>query len=571
MWVAPFTIATTTAHRSIPHTLDLASTEIQQDSAQLLRRLKAAQRDLERVRRRSLPFATGSSGGRCDERIGRFCYWYDDEEDWTPSPDDERLVRHRETFLESLDSVAHVIPTDPWITAQRVRYLVEAGRMDHALQVTADCKEADWWCAALTGYILHHAGHFSAADSTFRSALVLMPERQRCEWNDLSLLLEGSVRGRYRDLPCGDRDDFERRFWWLADPFYGIPGNERRSEHFYRLVLNALLEESASPRRMRWGNDNRELLVRFGGPIGWEQQRLSGSMSISDASVIAYHRNGGRQFVPPPQIFEDPTTLTVGEWDIDPERPRSRFAIPRFARYAPIEYQVAAFKRGDSAVVVLRGGWLAPRADSGSRGEIAFALVPNENTRPTVAIGKYGTPLQLRVNRQPALASVELWNDHDSIAGRDRSWIDLEERLPTEFGVSDILLLEDSDSLPETLEQAIPLTRSNLDALRGERLGLYWEVYGVPAGPEVLQFTLTVDRLHKSFFRRAAEWAGIVGRRVDTVRLRWNESVTAIEGINSFAVGVQLQDHRSGEYALTLTVQRANGVQAHTERRLVVH
>jgi len=442
--------------------------------------------------------------------------------------------------------------------------------MDHALQATADCKETDWWCAALTGYVRHHIGDFSAADSAFTSALLLMPEHQRCEWNDLSLLLEGSARGRYRDLECGDRDAFERRFWWLADPFYGIPGNERRSEHFYRLVLNAILDESASPRRMRWGNDSREVLMRFGGPIGWERRRLTGTMSVSDASVIGYHRNGGRQFVPPPGIFDDPTKLIAGEWDIDPERARSRFAIPRFARYAPIEYQAAAFERGDSAALVLSGGWVAPREDADLHGEIALTLVPNENTLPTVAIGRYGTPLQLRVHRESALVSVELWNNHDSIAGRERSWIDLNQRPPDEFGVSDILLLEESDSLPETLEQAIPHMRSNLEALPGERLGLYWEVYGVESSPEAMQFTLTVDRLHKSFFRRAAEWTGIVGRREDTVRLRWNESVSSSSGSSAFAVGIQLQDSMSGEYALTLTVSRSDGAEAHSERRLVV-
>ena len=155
MWVAPSTIATIAAHRSTPYTPSLASNEIQEDSATLLRRLKVTQRDLERIRRRSLPFATGSSGGRCDEQIGRFCYWYDDEDDWTPSPDNKRVVGQRETFLASLDSASREIPADPWVAAQRVRYLVEADRMDHALQATANCKEADWWCATLTGYVLH--------------------------------------------------------------------------------------------------------------------------------------------------------------------------------------------------------------------------------------------------------------------------------------------------------------------------------------------------------------------------------------------------------------------------------
>lgn len=547
-----------------------ASCEIQEDSAALLRRLKAAQRNLERLRRRTLPFGGGSQGRRCDERIGRLCYWYDEDDFWTPPPDDQRVVQRRDSFLASLDSASVAIPGDPWVAGQRVRYLVEAGRIDDAIQATANCAERDWWCAALAGYVHHHTGDFAAADSAFLSALNLMPEQQRCEWSDLSLLLEGSARSRYDDLACGEREEFERRLWLLADPFYGIPGNERRSEHFYRVVLNEMLEESASPRRMRWGNDNRELLIRFGGTIGWERQRAVGSMSVFDASVIGHHRNGGRQFVPPTKFLEDPAMITAGSWDIDPDRPATRFAIPRFVHYAPIAYQLAVFKREDSVVVVLSAGWREPLEDAAVHGEAALGLAPQGCANPTAEVNDYGRPIQIRVAREPAIASVEVWNTVDSVAGRDRFWLDLNERLPDEVGVSDLLLLTPRDSPPKSLEEAIPPALSSYEVSPGAGLGLYWEMYGGGIVPETVQYTLTVARLGKGFLRRAVEWIGIVGRREDTVRLRWSAPLSTGRSFASQAVEVQLNSSMRGEYALTLVVRRSSGEETRLQRRIVV-
>jgi len=561
----------------------------QSDSAALLRRLRAAQRDLERVRRRTLPWGTGSSGGRCDVRIGRFCYWHDDEDSWMPSPDHEELVRRRDDFLASLDSASESVPADEWIIAQRVRYLVEAERTDRALAVARNCGASEWWCAALQGYVQHHVGAYLAADTTFSAALQIMPEQRRCEWNDLSLLLRGSQRGQYRELACGDRTEFERRFWWLADPFYAVPGNERRSEHYYRVVLNEILEESASPRRMRWGRDNTELLVRFGRTIGWERQRVSGTMSVSDASLIGHHRNGGRQFVSPAEYLDDPTTIAAGHWELDPVNSRSRFALPEFVHYAPIEYQIATFMRGDSVIVVMNGGWthqrlgedIAIEAGTGDSAEVAgegregtsrtaLALVPDEVSEPSIALSEGGTPVSVVVARTPMLASVEVWNARDSVAGRDRRWLDVAERSVDELGVSDILLLTQTDSLPTSLDDAIPHARPNRKLPPTERIDLFWEVYGVDEGRETLHFALSVEKVGKSFLRRAAEWAGIVGSTPDIVRLRWSEEVSGSMSITAHSVGVQLQDKMKGEYAVTLSVRRATGEEKMSARRIEV-
>jgi hypothetical protein len=237
----------------------------------------------------------------------------------------------------------------------------------------------------------------------------------------------------------------------------------------------------------------------------------------------------------------------------------------------------------------MNGGWIHPRentdivigrdtSDSAAVLAVepddtlrtALALVRDEYSAPVVAVGRDGVPVSLAVARRSTLASVEVWNARDSVAGRDRMWLDLVEESSDEFGISDMLLLTSSDSLPVSLHDAIPLTRANHRIGSAERLGLFWEVYRVGDGRETLQFELSVMKVGKSFLRRAAEWAGIVGPRADIVRLRWAEEVAGSSSITAHSVGVQLKDFMSGEYAVTLSVRRASGEEKNAVRHVVV-
>ena len=111
-----------------------------------------------------------------------------------------------------------------------------------------------------------------------------------CDWNDISLLLEPSAVDQYRSLDLVGKSMFERHFWWFADPFFLTSGNERRTEHYSRLVYGEIFAASALTRRMRWGRDNREMLIRYGPTVGWERERSSMSLS-SDYRIIGHHHN----------------------------------------------------------------------------------------------------------------------------------------------------------------------------------------------------------------------------------------------------------------------------------------
>ncbi|HEX9167004.1 MAG TPA: hypothetical protein VF862_13915, partial [Gemmatimonadales bacterium] len=160
------------------------------DSARLSREARSAQAAFERARRHLLPVTTAGLG-RCDVRLGRFCYWYD-EGDPPPPLEPLQIAALRERFLVRLDSLAARSPGDAWIAGQRVRYLVEAGRHAEAVEVARACGDS-WRCSAMAGFALHAGRQFPEADSAFGVALAGMSAEQRCQWTDLTPLLEPPV------------------------------------------------------------------------------------------------------------------------------------------------------------------------------------------------------------------------------------------------------------------------------------------------------------------------------------------------------------------------------------------
>ena len=205
------------------------------DSAGALRRARKAQERFEYFRQMHLPQSRGGAV-RCDVRIGRYCYGYEDTDAALPA-EPPRIARARESLLAELERQAAAIPGDGWLTGQRVRYLVEAGRLAEAAAVAAACRSAEpGWCAALAGLALHAGGDTAGADSAFAAAAAQLPDEARCAWLDLTPLLEGELRKRYRSADCAERAALAERVWWLGRPFLASEGNDLRTEHHARVT-----------------------------------------------------------------------------------------------------------------------------------------------------------------------------------------------------------------------------------------------------------------------------------------------------------------------------------------------
>lgn len=499
------------------------------DSTEVEDRLEDRQRDFERLRRRRFPRTRDTGSADCHEIIGRYCFWHEDEA-WEPPPEDPEVADARLRLAAALDSGARRLPGSDWVAGQRVRYLVEAARTDEALEAALSCRATPWWCRALLGYARHVAGDYAGAEAAFEASLARMPRERRCEWEDVELLLEGDARGTYEDLPCDERSAFHGRFWRLADPLYLVPGNERRTEHFSRHVLDRMQEDAAGPYGGRWGRDLREILLRYGWPVGWERTRERAVVPGNRSSIVAHHAARGRRFAPPEAALRDPTAVSLESWDPDPERPRSAFAPAYAGGVAPLTHQLAAFRRGDSTRVV--AAYAVP-ADSLTRARegaphgapTALAAFRDADGLPVASrrkrsSGTRGT-LVATVPARPSVVSLEVRSRPDSFAARARFGRDLGWRPAGTPDASDLLILRNG-ARPASLESAAELARGDLVVPPGDSVGLYWELYGLPAE---VSFDVAV-RLRKpdgGWLRSLARGLGLVGEDEEAVGLEWTD------------------------------------------------
>jgi len=540
------------------------------DSQRVLRDARKAQAAFERTRRANLPFDTRGSPGRCDVRVGRFCYWWDDGE-WEGPPEPGKTKSARTRLLQRLDDAAARLPGDRWIAGQRVRYLVEDGRAADAVAAGRACRAQESWCAALAGYAFHAATDFARADSAFDVALDAMPEAERCRWTDIELLLDGKPRDRYEKLGCADRAAFETRFWALSRPLYLLPANDLRTEHLARKVMAELVRASRSPHDMPWGDDMRELMERYGWETRWSREPPSIS-SQGDVRVVGYEPAPAFDFVPAPEAIAAPDSAKSDDWSLHDPLAQTRYA-PSYARtVSGMEHQVALFRRGDSAVVVaafdLGHDTLFTRDSIAAAVAVVPAVAPDSARVVRSAAARRRDVLVAHGPSEPLLISVEARDSAARRVARAR----MVGRPPNaregaRVSVSDLLLFDDPANLPTSLDDAARRARGSMRVRPDTPVGVYWEMYGVDPAGETLAYTLTVTREKTPWYRRAAEKLKVVGRRAP-VRLEWKEPSARPGATRSRALALDLSTLPEGKYRIELALE-AGGQPAAKASRLV--
>jgi hypothetical protein len=525
------------------------------DSQRVVRDARSAQANFERTRRANLPVENGGSSGRCDVRVGRFCYWWDDGE-FQPPPEPAKTKAARASLLERLAQGAHRIPGDGWIAGQRVRYLVEDNRGADAVNAAHECRADASWCAALAGFAFHGAGDFVHADSAFDAALAAMSESERCHWTDISLLLEGDARKRYERLPCAQRGEFEARFWALSRPLYVVPANDFRTEHFARLTMVRLIRMSGYTHDMAFGEDSEELLMRYGWETGWTRSP-PGMANPFDVHVIGHEPTPAFDFVPDAGVLSVPDSASLSDWELHDRLAQSRYA-PRYARsVGELDTQVAFFRRGDSAIVVAAFDATAQTGFTHDTIDAALAVAPAASPDSAIvttdsAAHRRGV-LVATAEWRPAIISVETRDSAERRVARARAVF----RPPSSSGrvtISDLLLFDDPSTLPTSLDEATPRARGSLKVDRTKPVGVYWEMYGLSPEGETLAYRLTVTRERTPWYRRAAEKLGVVERRAP-VRMQWDEPSARPGAAHTRALAVDFSTLPEGRYRIELTLE----------------
>lgn len=548
------------------------------DSAETEQRLREAQRAFAHERRSRFPFAAGGSEERCDERLGRFCLIHEEGAGRKPRVEDEEVRRRRGRLIERLGSAARRFPGSAWIAGQRVRYLVQAGRSGAAVEAARACRAEGWWCRALEGFALHEAGRPGRADTAFRAALEAMADARRRSWLDLSPVLEEEARDRLAGLSGRARQAWRARLWWLSDPLWSVAGRGRRVGHLARHVRSRLLREAGGPYGVAWGEDLEELIVRYGWPVAWSRLRPEGLGGGFEVPVVGHYASHARSMIPPAAVLAEPSGADSGSWPLEPTVPRTAYAPPYLDTLVRPPVELSRFPRPDTLHLVAAWRW-----PEGKGASARLRLEQGPGRLVGVASGRQaGSTGRLVVAGplRPMVASLELVARGRRRAARHRTGLrplDRPEGLP---GVSDLLLTVPAERDPSRdgnvraggrdtgagLSGAAARARPPGPARPGERIGLYWEVYGPAA---LLQGGTTELRLLRTgggFFRGVAEALGLVGER-RAVTVGWPTAPGPTGRVHPGTVTLTLPDDlEPGGYRLELVV-RAPGREPLRSRR----
>jgi len=522
------------------------------DTARPVARARSAQDAFERSRRFQLPVSS-SGGGRCDERIGRFCYWYDDGDTTLPA-EPEPIRTSRDRLLATLASAQTDRPDSDWLVGQRVRYLIEQAELDSAIAVALRCGATAWWCDALGGMALHAAERFPEADAAFRVALAAMPEPIRCDWTDWTMAFDDQLARRSKAADCAERAALADSAFWLGQPLLTRPGNDLRTEFYSRRVMASLHGAARSPHLIPWGRDMEELMLRYGWSTRFSRSD-PGLRTLDQPSVIGHQRSPAYHFFP---LVGDGTASAAWRWDPLPARPRSRYAPTYATRFRDVDrFQIARFPRGDSTTIV---GILDPAVDTALAGRptdlrLAAATAPDAIAVATTDSAGPGA-LVLAVAGDPAIVSVEASTRGGRHFLRGRIGLDPIDR-SAPLLVSDPLLFEPGPELPAGLDQAAARALPSTRFSRARPVGVYWETAGGTG--DSVSVSVSVLPTRRGLLGRLGEGLSVVKRKAP-LTLQWQAGPGAAS-VTGRAVELDLGRLRPGKYLLRLDA-RAGGTVA---------
>ncbi|GAC1484310.1 MAG: hypothetical protein NVS1B5_04510 [Gemmatimonadaceae bacterium] len=398
-------------------------------------------------------------------------------------------------------------------------------------------------------------GNFAAADSAFALALDGMPTTMRCHWLNLSPLLDDDIRDTYRKMSCAQREAADARIWWVADPLYMTPGNERRTEHFSRVLYTALQKDAANTYGSSWGGDLAELILRFGWAEKWTQEPGPSMYYESKASISGHEREPGYHFFLTQRPPDNLALIVDSVFDIFQFPPREQYA-PAYARaFVRLDAQVARFRRGDSTKIVAAYDVSTDTIFGRRKFAAALTAMGDEATSQSqtlVSESPTANVLTVSTPWKEQLVGVELLAHDSAGAARWRSGF---PEIPLDSGkisVSDLLFVDGAPALPSDLNDAILHAHGGTTFRRDRKIGLFWELYGKTAADSALPISLTITPIGESLLRRAFR-ALRIAPNLTPLNIRWQEN-GASGLLSARSVLLDLSLIPAGKYAVKLEV-----------------
>ena len=526
----------------------------------------------------------------------------------------------RAALIALIDSVAGKVPGDVWIAGQRVRFLLDQGLVDRALIAAAECRGLSWWCSALTGYAHWYQRDIKSADSVFAIARSAMTVDERCRWDEVSLLLDPAALKEWATLSCEARAPLLVTLWWLSDPLWSDPGNERRVEHDARRVRLMLRSSLERDETFHWtkvdGADAlAQVVLRFGWPnymfwFGTSQDRgqrgivtgVGGRLGIPSSgshppfTTLEYDPSNPH-VIPSWRAVRDPLRAEATDWALHaPEGtarhdwwPREHMTRPRQLLQAA-EYQTAYLRR--DSTIVLAAAMRAPSTSQSQQnlGSYRAHMIVSRDTSDLQRITSSTSTSDGRIVLAghiapvPALLGLEASSASHNVDVRTRFAIapptTLQSAPHDRLALSDLLFVTPTADarLPSSTDSAVAMLLPSTMIWRDTSIGIYWETYGA-APTDTIEISISVESTERpGLFQRLAVVFGRDASPMQGNRIRWIEAmhaqqtlpVSRLTTVHGRAVQLNLSTLTPGSYSLNLDVVRGSEPPVRSRRQFSI-
>ena len=455
-------------------------------------------------------------------------------------------------FLERLKEAALGDPDDPVAIAQAVYGHARLRRTATAVDLAMECASIEWWCDLLRGLAHQRRGMPTQAEEYFRAGLAGADPELACRLTGIGELLTRPDRRDYDDLDCSARKGFEARFWWLADPMFSMPGNDRWAEHVHRRLEMVLHEPILWVQSIGEHPLSHEAgVVRRGQFDSWSWTR-AGRLERWTSFRAARYR-----FTPAGALADG---LQALHYELDADRSDEGYTPMTYGPVAELPVQFARFRQSDSLVVAaaadLEGVPLGPSrtvlvaSDGPDSWQVVLGPVSGRE-RPVFAA---------MLAAAPVVVSVEAMDDHRAAGRARRAFLPL----PADGLVaSDVLLLDASGAeLPESREEALALMLGETTLAPVAEVSVYWEIYGAEEG-EPIRIAVSLPGGEPGLLTRMLRRIGIRTEE-GAAEVTWTEQATA--PVHPMALSLDVSNLEEGDYELRIAMTAADGRAATTTR-----
>jgi hypothetical protein len=564
----------------------------------------------------------------CDERDGSDCFQGDYE---CPGClwNEDRSELHRLGFVYdtvgALMQEAHPrtsLHRLNWLAGQRVGLWVRQGEPERARVAADECVAEVWWCEALRAFVQQRSGEHVAAEERFGRVLRLMPDAQACYWTDTAFYADSTHHPFAHDAygrllehaelpaepPCPGSDEL-RRFWTLADPLWSVPGNDRMTEHYARLVDMAIHHHFVTTMRLAaaglvpdgrdepWGAhlvQHHSRVLRHGQPVGWRwvpsrvlppqwpapppgpvpaltrrpestppvQSRHTGVLLAPDpilrwtvpagleptAMMDLYGR--GQSFVVALDV-EDALVAGAEVFEPGDYNGMESWESPHGPVLA-LPLQSGFFRRDGAELLLVRSRVPAAATVAVDSAAPAWSLIGwngDAFTSGAVRIAGDTITSTLAVPWQPHVISLEAVHENGAWRGRTGT------RPPDvrdDVAISSVVITEPSEAAPASLDEVLPLMLPTTRLAEGTRAAAYWELYATQAVNAVVE--VTVRRTD-----RPGLLTRIFGGRAPDLSVRWEEPFEPVDGVTTRSFDLDVERLAPGSYQLEMVLTLHTG------------